>query len=211
MNGRSHITISIESAICGGSLSLLKNGVEAASWAGTSTISKAEELLANIDELLTTAGISKRDIDLVAVSAGPGSFTGIRIGIATALGLKTGLGIRMASRSALFAIADSAQSSRPLQVALPVGREAVCIQRFERIGDEINSVNEPATVTQTEFVLLVASESDTVFVVHEGLYRLVPESNQVVNFGWNIAKAVGSACYQAPDLNTNPIFISKSF
>src|SRR5258708_18599521 len=104
MSSYPEFTLAIESAISGGSISLLK-GREIANWIGSSNVSKAEDLLANIDHLLAANDIALNEIDLITVSAGPGSFTGIRIGIATALGLKAGLGIAMSSESALKAIA----------------------------------------------------------------------------------------------------------
>src|SRR6187399_2051582 len=121
------IVLSIESAISGGSVSLIVDGAEVANWIGSAGVSKAEELLVNIDHLLNTNDLTARDLDLVTVSAGPGSFTGIRIGLATALGLKAGLGIEMSSESALIALASQQPSMHAdLLIAVPVGRNAVC-------------------------------------------------------------------------------------
>jgi tRNA threonylcarbamoyl adenosine modification protein YeaZ len=61
-------------------------------------------LLSSIDFLLGRLGWSLKDLDLVAVGIGPGSFTGIRIGIATALGLAQSLGIPFAGISGLDAL-----------------------------------------------------------------------------------------------------------
>lgn len=47
----------------------------------------SQTLLPMLDEIVTTTGISLSDIDAIAVAAGPGSFTGLRIGSATAKGL----------------------------------------------------------------------------------------------------------------------------
>ena len=73
--------LAIESAIAGGSLSLIRGDVELGNWIGRADVSRAEEILVNIDAMLTACGVSKHDLDLIAVSAGPGSFTGIRIGM----------------------------------------------------------------------------------------------------------------------------------
>ena len=100
MKDTQNITLAIESAIRGGSVSLIGDGVEIANWIGSADVSKAEDLLADIDLMLGANGLTIHDVGHVAVSAGPGSFTGIRIGIATALGLETGLGIPMSSISA---------------------------------------------------------------------------------------------------------------
>ena len=57
---------------------------------GNGKISHSENLMPMVDYTLKCAGISLSDIDLFAVSHGPGSFTGIRIGIATTKGLAFG-------------------------------------------------------------------------------------------------------------------------
>src|SRR5687768_3799835 len=132
MNSAPRITLAIESAVAGGSISLLQGESEVANLIGSSGISRAEDLLANIDEMLSLHNIERREIELIAVSAGPGSFTGIRIGIATALGLKTGLAAAMSSASALTAMVHAAKNIKTAVAALPIGRNAVCLQRYAR-------------------------------------------------------------------------------
>ncbi len=55
-----------------------------------------EELLARIDEALTTAGVAMADLGGIVVGTGPGAFTGLRVGLATAKALAHGLGIAIA-------------------------------------------------------------------------------------------------------------------
>lgn len=213
MNKSPEFTIAIESAISGGSLSLLRGDVEIASWIGESNVSKAEDLLFNIDLLLRENDVSKRDIGFLAVSAGPGSFTGIRIGIATALGLKAGLGIEMSSESAFKAIAFAAESAGDVTVALPVGRNAVCIQKFAA-GARAScppDIGDPNTVTEEEFISMIPSNFTTTFLVHERLYEKAEMPSNVINVGLGLASAVGRICQLYRGVVVEPLFISKSF
>ena len=229
MSQSKHVTLAIESAISGGSISLLRGGVEIANWIGSSNVSKAEDLLFNIDLLLTDNDISKRDIGFIAVSAGPGSFTGIRIGIATALGLKAGLGVEMSSESALKAMVFAAESEGDVTVALPVGRNAVCIQVFSGartlcppdVQDKIANytsgqnvrlpIGEPSTITEEVFYAMVESDPSTTFLIHERLYEKVVMPSNVINFGLGLANAVGRICQLNRGVVVEPLFISKSF
>jgi tRNA threonylcarbamoyladenosine biosynthesis protein TsaB len=64
----------------------------------------AELLIDSLDQLCRLAGMERRDISAIACGRGPGSFTGLRIGMAGAKGMAAALGIPLASVSALDAI-----------------------------------------------------------------------------------------------------------
>lgn len=68
-------------------------------------------LMPNIAKLTEDAGCPRESIDLIAVSIGPGSFTGLRIGVATAKTLAQGLGCGIAGISTLEALARGALGS----------------------------------------------------------------------------------------------------
>ena len=70
----------------------------------TANFSHSEKLLKFISELFSDANLSLSDLDAIAVSMGPGSYTGLRIGVSTAKGLCYGLDIPLISISTLKAM-----------------------------------------------------------------------------------------------------------
>src|SRR6266581_9375161 len=75
---------------------------------------RAIRLLEDADALLRQAGAHQRDLDRLAVGVGPGSFTGVRIGLATARGLALALGVPVAGVSTLDALAAGAPGAVPV-------------------------------------------------------------------------------------------------
>ena len=76
--------------------------------------SRAQTLLEDVDALLRQGGAHPRDLDALAVGVGPGSFTGVRIGLATARGLALALDLQGAGVSTLDALAAGAPGALPV-------------------------------------------------------------------------------------------------
>ena len=80
-----------------------------------------EELLTRIDETLVTTGVALTDLSGIVVGTGPGAFTGLRVGLATAKGLSHGLATPIAgvaTSEALLLAASRAGEQRGTQAAL---------------------------------------------------------------------------------------------
>jgi tRNA threonylcarbamoyladenosine biosynthesis protein TsaB len=77
-------------------------------------VSRAVTLLEDVDALLRQAGARTGDLEALAVGIGPGSFTGVRIGLATARGIALALGIPVAGVSTLAALAAGAPGAVPV-------------------------------------------------------------------------------------------------
>jgi tRNA threonylcarbamoyladenosine biosynthesis protein TsaB len=107
----------------------------------------AEHLIAVIDEALAAAGTSYSDLTAIAVSIGPGSFTGIRVAVAAARGLALALGIAAIGVDTLEALAAEVRASdgaKPVMSALASGQENVQLAVYDALGGVVYS---PAIMT----------------------------------------------------------------
>lgn len=92
----------------------------------------AERLMAMIDEALAQAKLALADVDRVGVTVGPGSFTGIRVGVAAARGLALALGVDCVGVSTLDVLARNAgETGKPVLAAINAHRDEVYAQSFE--------------------------------------------------------------------------------
>lgn len=93
--------------------------------------SRNEKLLPAIDWLLAENGVDRREVDLFAVTRGPGSFTGVRIGLATIQGLALVLGRPVCAVSTHEAIALDSRSGDRVVVIDEAGRGELYLSIFE--------------------------------------------------------------------------------
>ena len=77
-------------------------------------VSRAVAVLADADELLRESGVERSELTGIVVGTGPGSFTGLRLGLATARGLALALGLPVAGVSTLDALAAGAPGALPV-------------------------------------------------------------------------------------------------
>lgn len=130
-----------------------------------SKTSHCELLTGFIGELAEEAGITFSEIDCVAVSIGPGSFTGLRIGIATAMGFAYGLGIRTAGVSTLMALAwKSAPDGSLVCPVIDAKRKELYIAGY-RVHDGAvpDTLVEPCAVPISELPALFDAFHETVY------------------------------------------------
>jgi tRNA threonylcarbamoyladenosine biosynthesis protein TsaB len=169
-------------------------------------VSRAQTLLEDVDALLRQAGAHPTDLDRLAVGLGPGSFTGVRIGLAVARGLALSLDLPGSGVSTLAALRAGAPGAVPVIDAkrrevfslvdgephvlapqeLSVGEGVVCIgdgaQRYRSLLEERGAVVPPdgdeRHLPRARFHAALAGEPGSVDEL-EPLYLRVPDAERV--------------------------------
>jgi tRNA threonylcarbamoyladenosine biosynthesis protein TsaB len=99
----------------------------------------AEKLFETIDYVIKTAGIEAKDLRAVAVSAGPGSFTGLRIGMSAAKGIAFGLSLPVIPVPTFEALALQVSAQLPdgtiFAIANKVNVEEIYCSKFQRVSN----------------------------------------------------------------------------
>jgi tRNA threonylcarbamoyladenosine biosynthesis protein TsaB len=110
------------------SVAIVSDGLLAGTMAMQGHGSRNEKLLPAIDWLLAENGIDRKQLDLFAVTRGPGSFTGVRIGLATIQGLAMALGKPVCAMSTHEAIAHGEEGR--VAVADDAGRGELYVSTY---------------------------------------------------------------------------------
>ena len=105
--------------------------------------------------MLNAFGMKPHDVDLFACSAGPGSFTGVRIGVATVKGLAFGSGRPAVGVSTLEALARNLDfgddASKIICPVMDARRGQLYTARFVRRGSELERLTPDRAISYTEF------------------------------------------------------------
>jgi tRNA threonylcarbamoyladenosine biosynthesis protein TsaB len=167
--------------------------------------SRAQTLLEDVDALLRQAGAHPSDLDRLAVGIGPGSFTGVRIGLAVARGLALSLDLPGSGVSTLAALAAGAPGALPVIDAkrrevftlldgeprvlapqeLPLDGSGVCVgdgaTRYRALLEERGAVVPPDVderhLPRARFHVTLAGEARPVDEL-EPLYLRVPDADR---------------------------------
>ncbi|MBM4375992.1 MAG: tRNA (adenosine(37)-N6)-threonylcarbamoyltransferase complex dimerization subunit type 1 TsaB [Deltaproteobacteria bacterium] len=98
-------TLALSTSSTGASVALVERGEVRARRHVDEDRLHAERVFTMIDEVLAEVGMGKRDVELLACDLGPGSFTGVRVGVASAKGIALGLGVPIVGVGSLEAMA----------------------------------------------------------------------------------------------------------
>ena len=162
-------------------------------------------LVRSIDFLLSGLEWKLQDLDLVSVGIGPGSFTGIRIGIATGLGIAQSLSIQFVGISGLEALAYQARYlDGPIGVLLNAHRGQVYFAEYSGACGKIRVVNKPVLMYVTDLIRYLKSRR--MFLI--GDYELYSKQASVSSKK-NWPRPVETDLYLAADIGRRAISVKR--
>jgi tRNA threonylcarbamoyladenosine biosynthesis protein TsaB len=130
------LTLAFDTATGAATVALVRNGEVLGE-----SVSRAVRVLEDVDRLLVASGATRAELTGIAVGTGPGSFTGLRIGLAAARGLAFALDLPVAGVSTLDALAAGAPGALPVVdggrrevFALVRGEPVVCVANDVALG-----------------------------------------------------------------------------
>jgi len=132
----------------------------------------AESLAPQIEFALSQARVTIDEISVVAVDVGPGLFTGLRVGISTAMATAFGLSVPMIGVSSLDLVAFPVRHTRRLIAAAIDARRGELFTAFYRqVPGGLQRVTEPHVVTPDDLYAELQAASTECLVVGDGALR----------------------------------------
>ena len=135
--------LSVDSSSVSASVSITENGVTLAENFINNGLTHSQTLMPMVEKTLNDANVSVKDIELFAITNGPGSFTGVRIGIASVKGMADALGKKCIAISTLEAIAEPLKNNDCIACAV---MDARCNQVYTAIFERGNRLCEDKAV-----------------------------------------------------------------
>ena len=134
---------------------------------------QSEMLPGVISELLSQHGVELRDLEAFVVGLGPGSFTGLRIGLATAKALAYAVRVPLAGASSLAAVALAGAPGRELWPIAVARQQELYLGRYRRVGEGVEALAPEEAHAPAEIAARLVHAPDAVL-----LGPAVPEYRQ---------------------------------
>ena len=121
-------------------------------------LTHSKRLLPSIDFLLTNLGITLDQIDTIGVAVGPGSFTGLRIGISTVKGLASARGMKICPVITLEAMSFKVRHyNKSVYPMIDAGRGEVYTGKYQLAGDTIKRLRPDLVISPEKFLAEIDS------------------------------------------------------
>lgn len=190
------LILAIETSTRAGSVCLARGAQVLNAVLGDVASSHSTDLIDNVERVLREGQAKLSDIDLFAITVGPGSFTGLRIGLATVKAFAVCVQKPCAAVSTLAAIAHAGGDSERTVSILPAGRGEVYTQAFSVRGEIVLALDGASHIKPGELPEKY-SNVDTVMWAGEGAHQHL-ELLRAGGVGNEISRGEGAGWRLAP-------------
>ena len=167
------------------SVTLVCPGKVIAEFSINSGLTHSQTLMPMLDYMLTAAGFNKAHIGAIAVSSGPGSFTGLRIGAAAAKGLAFALGLKIVPVSTLDALAYNVITWEGVIVPIMDARRSqVYTAVYDCAGGKITRISDYLACDFNEVADMALKTGKKVMLLGDGV---AVEREKITSSGFAIA------------------------
>ena len=157
--------LSVDSSSVSASVSITENGITLAESLINNGLTHSQTLMPMVEKTLKDSGVSIKDIDLFAITNGPGSFTGVRIGIASVKGMADALNKKCMVISTLEAIAEPLKNEDSIACAV---MDARCNQVYTAIFENGKRLCEDKAVLIDELGVELKNYNKKVVFIGDG-------------------------------------------
>lgn len=161
--------LGIDSSAKSASAAILDNNKIIAQFYINTGLTHSQTLMPMIDNVLKCSGTQLKDIDLVAVNKGPGSFTGVRIGVAAAKGICDPLNIKVCGTSTLESMAYNLLAHNCIACAT---MDARCSQVYTALFDItdgiVTRITEDSAMSLDELSVTLEKYRKNIILVGDG-------------------------------------------
>ncbi len=161
--------LSIDTSAIVASAALCENDTVLGEYTINNGNTHSETLLPMIESILGFFDMTAADVDLFAVSAGPGSFTGVRIGAATLKGLAFASGKPCVEVSTLHALAENLRMQKGLICpVMNARRSQVYTALFRSDGEHLTRLLPDTAMAISELDILLSSYGEDIYLCGDG-------------------------------------------
>ena len=161
--------LALESSAVAASVALCEDETLIAQAFQNTGLTHSQTLLPLAEDLLKNCGLTMADMDLIAVAEGPGSFTGLRIGVAAAKGLAWGGELPCAGCSTLESMAwNLAGFEGEVCVAMDARRKQVYNARFRVDGEQPHRLTPDRAISLEDLIAELQGTETTQIIVGDG-------------------------------------------
>ena len=170
------LSIDTSSKICG--VAVLENAILLKEILQDNGLTHSESLMPIIKNILSELNLDLSNIDLIVCDKGPGSFTGIRIGVATTMAFADSLNIKTIGISSLEALAYNVKTDGIICSLIDAKNDNVYVGLFEKSGETYKSRRKFSTENISNILLELQNINNGITFVGDGA---VTHKNKIIS------------------------------